>query len=113
MLNKFVMTCLAAGAAVAFAASGTYKVDILDNTIVEGKQVKAGSYKIEIENNMAVLKHGKESIQVPAHTEQSTSKFSGTQIQYVDNAMHEIRLGGTNTKIVFGNAGGAPTGGSN
>ncbi len=113
MLNKFVFTAVAAGATIAFAASGSYKVDILDNTMVEGKQVKAGSYKIQIDNNTAVLKHGKDSIEVPAHTEQAASKYSGTQVQYVDNAIHEIHVGGTSTKIVFGGAGVPSTGGSN
>ncbi len=113
MLNKLAVTCLAAGATLAFAASNSYKVDILDNTTVAGKQVKAGNYKIEVENGQAILKHGKETIEVPAHTEQATSKYSGTQIQYVDNAMHEIRLGGTSTRIVFGGAADQTTGGTN
>ena len=114
MLNKFIFTVTAASAITAFAASNTYKVDILDNTTIEGKQLKAGSYKVEVENNTAVLKSGKNAIEVPAHTEQAASKYSGTQIQYVDNAVHEIHIGGTNTKIVFATAeNGSPAGGSN
>ena len=112
--NKIAFACIAAAGTLAFAASGTYKVDILDNTMVEGKQVKAGSYRIQIDNNTATLKHGKDAIEVPAHTEQSASKYAGTQVQYVDNAIHEIHVGGTSTKIVFGGASGVPaTGGSN
>ncbi len=114
MLSKLAVTCIATGATLAFAASNVYKVDVLDDTTVEGKQVKAGTYKIEVENNKATLKRGKESIEVPGHTEKATSKYSRTQIQYVDNAMHEIHLGGTNTKIVFSQAGaGEGVGGSN
>ena len=113
MLNKFVITCLAAGATLAFAAGDTYKVDILDNTTVAGKQVKAGSYKIQVENNTAVMKKGKDRIEVPAHSEKAESKYSGTQVQYVDNAIHEIHVGGTNTKIVFGGQGASANGGTN
>ena len=112
MLNKTISTFALLGASAVFAAAGSYKVDILDNTSVEGKQIKAGTYKIEVENNTAVLKHGKESISVPAHTEQAASKYSGTQIQYVDNAIKEIHVGGTTIKIVFAGANATPAGGT-
>ncbi len=115
MLNNTiskVSTFALLGAAAAFAAAGTYKVDILDNTSVEGKQVKAGTYKVEVENNTAMLKHGKDVISVPAHTEQAASKYSGTQIQYVDNSIKEIHVGGTTTKIVFDSGNATPGSGS-
>jgi len=112
MLNKLIITFTVIGAMTAFAAS-TYKVNILQDTVVGGKHVKAGDYKISIENNTAVLKHGKDSIEVPAHTEQAPAKFPSTSVKYVDNAMNEIHVGGTTTKIVFGGGNGTTTGGSN
>jgi hypothetical protein len=86
------------------AAGVTYKVSLLDDSIVAGKQVKAGDYKIELkDNSTAVLVHGKKSIEVPAKAETSPTKFSTTEIQYTNNNdLQEIRIGGTNTKIVFG-----------
>jgi hypothetical protein len=113
MLNKSIFTFTLAGAMAAFAASGTYKVNILQDSVVEGKQIKAGDYKIEVENNTAVLKRGKETVEVPAHTEQSQSKYSNTQVRYVDNAISEIHVGGTMTKIVFTGGAGSTAGGSN
>lgn len=113
MLNKLFLTFAAAGAITAFAASNTYKVDILENTVVEGKQVKAGTYKIEVENNVATLKRGKDTIQVPARTEAAPTKFDNTRLQYADNALHEIHVGGTSTKIVFEGGAPASSGGSN
>ena len=113
MLNKFILTLTTAGAMLAFAAGSTYKVNILEDTTVAGKQVKAGDYKVQVENNTAVFKRGKETIEVSAHTEEAKSKYSGTQIQYVNNAIREIHVGGSTTKIVFtGNAGG-PSEGTN
>jgi hypothetical protein len=112
MLNKFITTFAVAGAITAFAAS-SYKVNILEDTVVEGKQVKAGDYKISVENNMAVFKHGKDSIEVPAHTEQAPAKFSSTSVKYVDKSINEIHVGGSTTKIVFGGGNGTTTGGSN
>jgi hypothetical protein len=113
MLNKRILIVAAVGAMTAFAGASTYKVSILEDTVVEGKQIKAGDYKVAVENNTAVLKHGKQTIEVPAHTEQTQVKYSNTQVQYVDNAIHEIHVGGTTTKIVFGSGAGTAAGGSN
>jgi hypothetical protein len=113
MLNKSILTFVIAGATAAFAAGSSYKVNILEDTVVEGKQVKAGNYKVAVDNNTATLKSGKNSIEVPAHTEQAQAKYSSTQVQYVDKKIHEIHVGGTATKIVFGDGSGTTTGGTN
>jgi hypothetical protein len=113
MLNKFILTFATAGAITAFAASNTYKVDILESTTVEGQQIKAGTYRIEVENNVATFKHGKDSIQVPARTETAPAKFDNTRLQYSDNALHEIFVGGTSTKIIFEGASNSTNGAGN
>jgi hypothetical protein len=113
MLNKSIFTFVLAGGIAAFAASNTYKVNILQDSVVEGKQIKAGDYKIEVGNSTAVLKHGKQTVEVSAHTEQSQSKYSNTQVRYVDNSISEIHVGGTMTKIVFTGGSGSAAVGSN
>ena len=113
MSNKLIFTFAIGSALAAFAASNTYKVSILNDTTVEGKQVKAGDYKLELAKDTATLKHGKDVIEVPAHTEQAQSKYGSTQMQFVDNKLHEIHIGGTSTKVVFGGENAASTGGSN
>ena len=103
MLNRLLLASVTVGVMAAVAGSNTYKVDIIQDSTINGHQVKAGTYKIAIENNMAVLKHGKDSIEVPARTEQGTSKYANTQMRYVENNnLQEIHVGGTTTKIVFG-----------
>jgi hypothetical protein len=94
------------------AAGVTYKISLLDDSVVGGQKVKAGDYKVELkDNNTAVLKEGKKSIEVPAKAETSPNKFSTTEIQYSNNnSLQEIRIGGTNTRIVFGNANASANG---
>lgn len=106
MLNKTVLTLAAAGIMTLSAASNTYKVSLLDDSVVAGKQIKAGDYKVELkDNNTALLMHGKKSVEVPAKAETNPTKFATTEIQYSNNnELQEIRIGGTNTKIVFGGA---------
>jgi hypothetical protein len=86
-------------------SAATYKVSLHQDAVVNGKQVKAGSYKIEVkDNNTAILSQGKKNtVEVPVKTETAQSKFASTQVQYTDgNNLQEIRVGGTNTKLVFG-----------
>jgi hypothetical protein len=103
MLNRIALAFLTAGV-MTMSAAGTYKVSLHQNVTVSGKQLKAGDYKIEVkDNNTAVLKQGKNTIEVPVKTETADSKFATTQIQYTDgNNLQEIHVGGTNTKLVFG-----------
>jgi hypothetical protein len=92
------------------AATITHKVSLLQNSIIDGKLVKAGDYKLEMkDSNTAVLKHGKQTIDLPAREETAPTKFATTEMQYTNNNdLQEIRLGNTNTKIVF--AGNGSTG---
>ena len=112
MLNtakKIALGLLTVGVMTASAAN--YRVSLHQDANVNGKQVKAGDYKIEVKENMATMKSGKETIQVPVRTETAASKFSSTQIQYTDNNnVQEIRIGGTSTKLVFGGAGSTNSG---
>ncbi len=111
-MKRILLSFITVGVMAASAAVGTYRVSLFQDSIVDGKQIKAGDYKVEMQNNRAILKHGKETIEVPAREETSPSKFSVTEVQYTNNNdLQEIRIGGTNTKIVF-SAGNAPVGGS-
>lgn len=86
----------------AFAASNTFKVEFPQDSVIEGKSFKAGEYKVSMENGTAVIKMGKNAVQVPAH-EVAGNKVASTELIYQDNSgtLREIRLGGTSTRIVF------------
>lgn len=102
MMKKAALGFFTAALMVAAAATGTFKVSLLQDSVVDGKMLKAGDYKVEMQNNVAVLKHGKNVVQLPAREETATQKFATTEIQYSNNNdLQEIRVGGTNTKIVF------------
>lgn len=93
------------------AASGTYKVQLYQNSVVDGKDLKAGNYKIQMENNTAVIKNGKNVVEVPARVETAPSKYASTEMEYLNNStLQEIRIGGTHTKIVFTNPSAPATG---
>jgi hypothetical protein len=92
------------GVTLGSAATKGYRVDIFEDSVVEGNSLKAGEYRIEMQNDVAVIKQGKQTIEVPAHLESGTNKFSATQLLYDNGKMLEIHLGGSRVTIVFGSA---------
>jgi hypothetical protein len=111
MLRKLSLGCMIVGVLVATAATNRYRVEIFEDSVVEGKALKAGEYRIEMQNDVAVITQGKQTIEVPAHSESVTDKFPATEFLYDNHKIQEIHLGGSRIKIVFGStdttAGGA------
>ena len=112
-MRKFVLTLTALGVFTLSAANRSYHVSILQDSIIDGKQVKAGDYKLEMkDSNTAVLKHGKTTVEVPAREETAPQKFPSTEMEYINNNnLRAVDIGSSTTKIVFtsatGNAAGA------
>ena len=92
------------GVTLATAATKGYWVEILHDSVVEGKSLKAGEYRIEMQNDVAVITQGKRTIEVPGHSESVTDKFPHTEFVYDNDQMQEIHVGGARVKIVFGSA---------
>lgn len=92
----------------AFAASNTFKVNLFQDSVIEGKTFKAGDYKISMENGNAVIKQGKVSVEVPAREQTGATKNPQTELTYENNTdLKEISVGGSRTTIVF--EGATPT----
>jgi hypothetical protein len=103
---KFAKLMLAFGTlalAVASAAS-TYHVTISDPQWVGGTQLKPGDYKVQVEGDKATFKAGKTMVAVPVKVETNDKKFSDTSLRTQDvngkSTIQEIRIGGSNTKLV-------------
>ena len=86
----------------AFASSNSFKMTLTQDSTVEGKSLKAGDYKVSLENGTAIIKQGKQTIEVPAHEESEQAKYRSTELFYQNGGtLSEVRFGGTHTKIVF------------
>jgi hypothetical protein len=104
-MKKVLLTFATLAIAVASAAS-TYKITVFQPSFVNGTELKPGDYKIEVKENTAVISRGKETIEAPVKVETAPSKFGATSVRYTNGekgkqTVDEIRLGGTNTKLVF------------
>jgi len=102
MLKKLIVAFSTVAVMVASAAT-TYNVTLFQNATLDGKNLRAGDYKIEIRDNNVVLKHDKDVTEVAARTETADRKFAQTVVRYNSkDEVTEICIGGTNKKLVFG-----------
>lgn len=89
-------------ALVIASAATSYKVTLFEKSTLNGKELKPGEYKVELKgDNTAVLKQGKNVLEVPVKVENTPGKANATSVKFVNGAIQEIRLGGTTTKLVF------------
>ncbi|HYW48889.1 MAG TPA: hypothetical protein VE959_38855 [Bryobacteraceae bacterium] len=109
MFQKLVLTFVILALAVATAGTvpgvGNYKLTLLQPSVVNGTELKAGDYRLSLANDMVKIVSGKLSVEVPVKVETADQKFDSTAIRYTDKggkaAISEIRLGGTKTRLVF------------
>lgn len=106
MTKKFLLSLtLAAASTMAYAKS--YSVTLFQPATVGSTDLKAGDYKIEVNDEKAVLKGGKSTAEANVKVETNGEKFATTSVRYRNEdgkyKIQEIRVGGTNTKIVFNN----------
>jgi len=103
-MKKLLVSFATVALAISSAASNTFKVNIEKPTIVGNTELKAGEYKVQAEGNKIAIQVGKNNVvEVPAKMETADKKFENTVIR-VDNKtqkLEEIRVGGTNMRIVF------------
>jgi len=104
MLRKFVLI-FAILAVVVATAGTTYRITLLQPSVVKGTQLKAGDYRLNLANDKVTLVNGKESVEVTVKVENADRKFDSTAVRYTEengkSTISEIRIGGTKTRLVF------------
>jgi hypothetical protein len=96
----------------AVGQAATYHVTLLKPTVVAGQELKPGDYKVEVNNNTAVITHGKQTVQTQVKTESAEKKYDSTTIKYQKDGdkykLQEIGIGGSKTKLVLQGDGAIP-----
>jgi hypothetical protein len=98
-------TMLALCALALTAVGASYHVTITDPTWVGTNKLMPGDYTLQVEGDKAVMKSGKNIVEVPAKVETEASKYPVTSL-HTSNAdgkttLQEIWIGGTKTKVVL------------
>lgn len=101
-MNKILLLC--ATLTMAIATASTHRIVFYEDATLNGKQLKAGEYKMEIDGDKISLKKGKTSVDASVKVEQAGEKFSTTTVRYGTEAgkykVQEIRVGGTSIKVL-------------
>lgn len=105
MTNTLKYLVLFLTLALAVASASTHSVQLFQPSIVSGQELKPGQYKLTVDDSKVIISKGKQSVEAAVKMETSDSKFSSTSVRYITEngkmKVSEIRLGGTNTKLVF------------
>jgi|ERR1700676_5513631 hypothetical protein len=105
-LTKLMLSFGTLALAIASAAS-SYHFSLFQKSMIAGQELQPGDYKVQLNGDKAIIKAGKQTVEAAVKVENGTEKFSETSVRFgtADGKMtvQEIRLGGTNTKLVFNN----------
>jgi hypothetical protein len=105
MTKKFFLTFAAAALMVASAAE-KHNITLFQPSFVNGTELAPGDYRMELDGNKVTISKGKQKVEATVKTEVADNKFSSTSIRYANAEgkykVQEIRLGGTNRKLVLG-----------
>ena len=103
MKRTLLFVCLLAG--MAFASAKSYSVTFFEPSFVGATELKAGEYKFELQDQKIVIKHGKETTEAQVKVETGDTKYPSTTVKFATadgkNKVEEIRVGGTNMKLVL------------
>jgi hypothetical protein len=107
MVKNILLGFASIALAVASAAS-SYNVTFYQPVMVNGSELKAGDYKVELKDDKtAVIKQGKTTTEAPVKVENDSQKYQRTAVRLNGMQVEEIRIGGTSTRIVFDKVGNA------
>ncbi len=92
-------------AALSVASAKTYRIRLFEPSVVSGVELKPGEYKLNVSDQKVVISQGKITAESAVKHEANGEKYSSTSVRYAvrdgKNHVLEIRLGGTNTKLVL------------
>ncbi|WP_031497695.1 hypothetical protein [Bryobacter aggregatus] len=105
MTKKFILS-FAAAALMVVSAAEKHNITLFQPSVVNGTELAPGDYRMEVANDKVVITKGKQKVEANVKVETADSKFGSTSVRYnsADGKyqVQEIRLGGTNRKLIFG-----------
>lgn len=100
MVKNVLLGFASVALAVASAAS-SYNVTFYQPVMINGSELKAGDYKLELKDKTAVIKQGKAVTEAAVTIQNDSQKYQRTAVRLNGSQVEEIRIGGTNTRVVF------------
>lgn len=109
MFKKFILVFAVLALVAAFAGTvpgmPTYKITLLQTSVVKNTEFKAGDYRFSLGAEKVTIDNGRKAVEVPCKIENAEKKFENTAIRYTEQdgkqIVSEIRVGGTKTRLLF------------
>lgn len=103
-MKKLVVTLVLVSLSL---AAKSYHLNLYEQSVLGSTELKPGAYTVEVDGQQVVLRSGKTEATAAVKVENEPAKFSSTTVRYTngDGRYHiqEIRIGGTNMKLVVSN----------
>jgi hypothetical protein len=101
--KSFLLICVVGASSIGIASAKSYYFTLSTPTKAGATVLKAGEYEVNVKGDQAVFTNdaGK-SVSVPVKVEQSDKKYDSTSVDTNSDAIKEIHLGGSETKLTFG-----------
>lgn len=91
--------------ALCVGAAKTYRITLYQPTVVNGTELKPGDYNLDLNGEKMIIRQGKVAAEAAVKPEENGDKYSSTSVRYAvrdgKNHLVEVRLGGTNTKLIL------------
>jgi len=104
-MKKLLFIFCALALPAAYAADKTFRFSLHEQATLNGTELKAGDYRVQIDGDKATIRVGNTEIDVAVKVETADHKFRDTMVALEGPSGHhrlsEIDLGGSNTRIVF------------
>src|SRR5689334_20611483 len=106
-MKKLAFSALIFAVSVALGASAAHNIKLDKPAVVSGAELKPGEYKLEVNGDHVTISNKKASVDAMAQVETAGDKFRATTMCCVGDDgkynLQEIRIGGTNQKLVLTN----------
>jgi hypothetical protein len=112
MIKNILLGFASIALAVASAAS-TYNITFYQPVMLNGTELKAGDYTLELKDNSALIKQGDSAIEAPVTIRTVGKSYDRNIVRLEHRRVEEIGIAGTNTRILFDKTPGATTKASN
>ncbi len=104
-MKNLAFFALTFAVSVALGASAAHSIKLDKPAVVSGSELKPGEYKVEVNGDRVTISNKKTSVDATAQVETAGDKFRSTSVCCVGDDgkynLQEIRIGGTNQKLVL------------
>ncbi|GAB4362093.1 MAG: hypothetical protein OHK0021_06170 [Bryobacter sp.] len=104
-MTKMIAMAILSGAFMLASAAEKHNITLFQPSFVNGTELAPGDYRLVLDGDKVTITKGKQKVEANVKVDAGDAKFSSTSVRYANAdgkyQVQEIRLGGTNRKLVL------------